>query len=746
MSPHPYICILCVLLMVPASAAPTDEKLPLTPEPVYARIATHLARSLPSSHLTRSLLDDSVSARAWTNYLSSLDFEHVYFLQSDVDGFKDREHRLDDCLSEGNLDFAYEVFEIFKQRVADRCGFVEQMLEKGFDLDKDERYTLRRRDLPWPRDEEERDEIWRKKIKNEYLRQIIGREFSEAGATNSVDNVTTNVAAEATSAVSATNSADSVERHADQPAGERKPPSPEETVLKRYTQLRTVLNDSDSEWVLQKYLTAFAHAYDPHSLYMTPDAKENFNIEMSLSLTGIGALLRAEDGAAKIVRLIPGGPADRDKSKNRLQAGDKIIAVGQGEEEPVDILHWPLNKIVGLIRGEKGTRVVLVVIPSSDPTESTTKTVELVRDEVKLEEQAASAEVRTVTRDDGTVRKLGLVTLPAFYANPRVRSVKDPEFRSSSFDVAKAINGLLEKDVDGILLDLRNNGGGFMQEASRMVGLFIRTGPTVMMRDRKAVRVLSDDDPTVVYRGPLVVLVNRLSASASEIVAGALQDYDRAIIVGDSKTHGKGTVQTIVQMGLDPRLGSVKVTTASYYRISGSSTQLRGIKPDIVIPSPYDFMEVGEDHLPNPMKWSMAQPVPHSPVTDLDSVVEALRARSKDRRRTDKRYEVYKKLLRRIKALSESREVPLNIDERRKMAATEKELANLQEELSPVRENESDNGNGDKDVDVVLAEAFRILSDFSDCEEARLRPEPVEAATNGKKSWPELIEQMLRKL
>jgi len=720
------VLLLWVMLAVCAGAIPGE---PLEPEPRYGVIAERAARFLPAKHLSRSALDDGVAARTWTNYLSTLDYEHLYFLKSDIDRFAEARSRIDDMLLDGELSFAYDVFEVFKRRVAERCDFVAGLLAGGFDLERDEVYTVRDRTSPWPESAEERDELWRLKIKNEYLRQLIAREAAESAATNAVSAApaATNVASGSVTGEQAVASAPDL--------------SPQEHVMKRYRQMRTILEDSDAEWVLQRYLSAFTQAYDPHSGYMSQSSVEDFNIEMRLSLVGIGALLRPEDGAAKIVRLIPGGPAARDKSPRKLRPGDKIVAVAQEGEEPVDILHWPLYRVVRLIRGEKGTRVRLTVIPASDRSGSVTKEVVLVRDEVELEEQAASSDVRTVEGPDGVARKLGIIKLPAFYANMQARSVSDPDYRSAAQDVARSLGELRDAEVDGVLLDLRNNGGGSLLEAIRLVGLFIRTGPTVMVKERTSLRVLPDDDPTVAYGGPLVVLVNRLSASASEIVAGALQDYERAVIVGDSKTHGKGTVQTILRLGLDRSLGSVKVTTASYYRISGSSTQLRGVSPDIVLPSAYDAMEIGEEFLPDPMDWSMVQRAPYEPVADLGPAIDALRTRSEARRAADPRYAVYRKMLRRIEEMTRTRQIPLRLEARRAIAAAEEELTVLQDELMAERGEE--NGDGDR-PDLVLEEALQILAGLTRYEEARLQP-ALESTTSAKK-LPQLIEQMLKSL
>jgi carboxyl-terminal processing protease len=445
---------------------------------------------------------------------------------------------------------------------------------------------------------------------------------------------------------------------------------------------------------------------------------------MKLSLVGIGARLRSEDGAAKIDEVIPGGPADQDKRDVRLRAGDKIIAVAQDQREPVNVLHWPLDKVVKLIRGEKGTRVVLTVIPATDPTGNTTKQVDLIRDEVKLEEQAAKGEVQSMVGADGKPRKFGIIRLPSFYANMQAESVFSSDYRSATDDVRKIIENLQTQGIGGVILDLRNNGGGSLVEAIRMTGLFISMGPVVQVRERFGVRVLQDRESDLVYDGPLMVLVSRMSASASEIVAGALQDYGRAIIVGDSKTHGKGSVQTVLDLGSDKKLGELRLTTASYYRISGGSTQLKGIAADIVLPSPFGAMDIGEEYQPYALEWSTVARVGYKPVADLTPVIDRLRARTLGRQQVDPRFTAYRQSLDRIQAINNSKELPLNIETRREWARTEKELAEIEEKL--MDETKSDDGKG-KPPDVVLAEALNMASDWAVWRAEQ--PEPPVVAT-----------------
>ena len=731
-----------------ASVASPSNRV-LRAEQEYAEIAGGFARRIQREHLTRQVLNDAVACRAWTNYLFTLDFDRVHFLQSDIDGFKTSQTLLDDRLKDGDIDFAYEVFEVFKKRLRNRHRYVAELLEKGFDVDRQETYIWKRKDMPWPRDEAEWNETWRKKIKNEFIRRVVAKELEAEREAERIERtpgdddrddpgVGRDDATSTDSTTSEPAVIDSDDETEPEDATRQLPPA--EFILNRHKQILTVIEDSDPEWILERYLSAFAHAYDPHSLYMSPSAVEDFDIEMKLSLVGIGALLRSEDGAAKIVRVLPGGPADRDDREKRLRSGDKIIAVAQGDKDPVDVLHWSLRKIVRLIRGEKGTRVVLTVIPVSDPTGAVTKKVDLVRDEVKLEAQAAQGKTHQSEGSDGTIRKLGVIKLPAFYADMKSTAGKASDRRSSADDVEGILRDMKQQKVEGVLLDLRNNGGGSLLEAVRMTGLFISTGPTVQVEERYRLRVLPDMDPLLAYDGALVVLVNRLSASASEILAGALQDYGRAIIVGDSKTHGKGTVQTVMQIGRDRRLGAAKITSARYYRISGSSTQLKGISPDVVISSPWDFMETGEDRLSNPIPWSRVDTTGYLPIANLASVVPVLKEKSVNRRAGNSRFAAYSKLLERIDRMTRTRELSLNLDERRHLARTEQELLDLQNQFA----GEEDSGDGEKKdaPDLVLDEALFILGELVDKhEELHMSAQPK--ALRKMTWWEELLDGMI---
>ncbi len=679
-------------------------------DPQYSRVARRIARVLPREHLTRQSFDDIVASRAFTNYLAALDYDRVYFLQADIDRFAGRRSQLDDQLKAGDVGFALDVFEVFRARVHDRVTYVRKLLAAGFNLDTVETYAWKRKQAPWPRDEAEWNELWRTRVKNEFVRRTIARERRMAE---------TNAPPTAAAPTAPTNAIPAA-------PGQDEDDISIPGLLESYEQFQMIMDDTDDEWLLQRYFSAFTQAYDPHSEYFSPASEEDFDIEMKLSLVGVGALLESEDGAARIVSVIPGGPADRDKSPTRLLPGDKIIAVGQGAAEPVHILHWPLHKVVRLVRGEKGTRVTLIVIPATDKTGLTTKRVELVRDEVKLEEQAAQSKVREALDGAGVAHKLGVVTVPAFYANLGIDNPADPAFRSSARDVETLLLGLATQSVHGVLLDLRNNGGGSLPEAVTMTGLFIKDGPVVQVEESLSIESLPDRDARIVYGGPLVVLVSRLSASASEILAAALQDYGRAIIVGDTQTHGKGTVQSVEPLGFDADLGSLKMTKWMFYRVTGSSTQVKGVVSDLVVPSPFDYMDFGEEHLDHALPWKRVAPADYRPLADLSHAIPLLRNRSEARCAADPRFLAYRNVLSRVEAMNRSPTLPLDLTTRREIARAEDELANLQKEL----ERNGAAGTPDKpnDHDLVLEEALRILADLAALG-ASAAPPPATAGT-----------------
>ena len=744
-------------------AAESVDKLPM-PQPYYGDVAQKMVHVLQKTHLLQRPLNDELSQRAWTNLITSFDFDHSYFLQSDIDAFANMQTQIDDAVKIGDVSFAFEVYQVFRARLEDRYTFVTNLVEQGVSFTEDESYVWRRKDedVSWPATSEERDDLWRKRIKNEILVQIIGRELDQEAASNKV--ATTNHLLEQRQgepkatvhrlvrepdgkpgvALVTQTQGETIVRVDLEPGQEavsnqiatafgtvlqpatnetatavtNAPPvlSPQENVAKRYKQFMIVMQDMDEEMILQRYLSAVAMAYDPHTDYMSPMRKEDFDIDMNLALFGIGAQLQSEDGMAKINEIISGGPADRDKRPFRLVKGDKIIGVGQGDGEIEDIVHLPLNRAVRKIRGPKGTKVVLSVIPATDPSGATTKIVDLIRDEVKLEEQAATGHVARVALEDGTERKLAVVKLPTFYGTMDKRPGQ-PGYRSATADVAKQISSFNSENVEGLILDLRTNGGGSLREALSLTGLFVRSGPVVQVREagRPVIELpVPDMNNMMAFRKPVLVLINRASASASEIVAGALKDYGRAVLVGDTRSHGKGTVQTVMPLGSE-KFGSLKITTASFYRISGSSTQCKGVESDIVIPSMLDELEnIGEDKLPGALPWTQISEARFIPVFDAGKFVPQLKERSSNRLAENARYKRYSATVRYMKEARERKDVPLEINARRKLMKAEAEMRKLEEAEMALEQSEETDAGAEKKPkeDVVLDEALNILSDL----------------------------------
>jgi len=664
---------------------------------------------LPACHVLQHPLDDEISVKAWTNLIVNYDYDHTVFLQSDLDRFAAMSNRIDDAIRAGDVSFAYDVYRTYATRLAARIAYATNLLEHGtFDFTKDEDYLWQRKDAPWPKTVAEQDELWRKRIKNEMLTQILARELDAEDASNEAARVSaTNTATRAhAAAATATNRAEEAAEIALTPA---------QNLVKRYRQYLAILAEPDEETVLQRYLSAVANAYDPHTDYMSPVRKEDFDMEMNLSLCGVGALLQADDGALKISEVMPGGPMDKDK---RIKKGDRIVGVGQGDGPVEDILYQPMNKSIRKIRGKKGTRVVLEIVPRSDPLGATRKRVALVRDEIKLEDQAATGRVETVVLD-GVTNLLGYVRLPAFYGTMD-KQPGDPGFRSATLDVAREIARFNARGVTGMILDLRGDGGGSLREAVQLSALFVRSGPVVQVReaDRLYVLPIPSPDGGLACRRPLVVLIDRASASASEIVAGLLQDSGRAVVVGDTQSHGKGTVQTVLPIG-DDKYGSMKITTARFYRINGSSTQVRGVGSDIVIPSVLDELDIGEDKLPNALPWSRIEPAPYALAWNMPDYVVPLRAGSAERLAVNPRYTRHVRAVHAMRAASRRVSVPLARAVRLALMRQERALRDLEDV------DDADDGldaalpapsasavKPPDDGDAVLSEAFNILADL----------------------------------
>ena len=630
---------------------------------------------------------------------------------------------IDDALRRGDVSFAYDVHRTFVRRLGECIAFVTNYLEKGeIDFSVDETYLYNRKDAPWPETAAARDDIWRQRIKNEMLAQILGRELdeeedaTEAGGKKKARAKGRKAAKDRGKAEEA--KADGTNAVA---AAEKPEPTPKEALLNKYRHyLAWVLTELDETKVMERYLLATAMAYDPHSGYMAPDSKEDFDMDMSLSLCGVGAVLTQsmDDGALEIKEVMKGGPMAREGS---IQAGDKIVGVGQGDGPVEDVVWKPMRKSIKKIRGKKNTRVVLEV---TDKNGTSRRRVPLIRDEIKLEDQAATGRVEQVTLN-GVTNKMGYVKLPAFYGTMDKRP-NDPGYRSCSLDVAKWIAKFNTQGVDGMVLDLRGNGGGSLKEAVLLSALFVRPNPgpcpVVQIRETRNLYVLPTfpDQPTFAFRKPLVVLIDRHSASASEIVAGALQDTGRALVLGDTQSHGKGTVQTVMPMGR-AEYGSMKITTARFYRINGSSTQVRGIASDIRLPSAFDERtDVGEDNLPNALPWSRIEPASYDAIWNMQDFVPRLKELSAARVQASPEWTRRLQVVKLCRDLSERRTAPLERAARKKMMKEERAILNEVDDMGDEDEDEATAEPTDEEDavaarkrDIVLTEALNVLGDLA---------------------------------
>ncbi len=603
-------------------------------EPDPRDISAAVSKLLEQLHYTKHPLDDQISERVLRNFLETLDYSHLFFTQKDVAGFEKKYLTvLDDDVLVGDLSPAYVIYDVYQKRVEERVAKVKELLKKEkFTFTGHGTIALNRQKAAWPKDDAEADALWHDRIENELLTESLNEHPVE---------------------------------------------QPMQVVTKRYDRLLRSLREQTKEDQVKFFLNAVAQAYDPHSEYFTPTEFENFSINMRLSLVGIGAQLQSEDGYAKIKELIPGGPAELEGS---IKPNDKITAVGQGKDGTfVDTVDMKLDKVVEMIRGKKGTTVRLQIIPAGSTDPSKRKIVAIVRDEVKLTEQEAKAEIIEQKTETGETAKLGWITLPSFYADMNSRSTNA---KSTTKDVKALLERLNKEGISGLVVDLRRNGGGSLEEAINLSGLFIKRGPVVQAKDSdKRVTVSSDRDPSISYSGPMVVLTSHLSASASEIFAGAMQDYGRATIVGDKNTFGKGTVQTMIEVGraLSPfgfklaEAGALKLTIQKFYRPSGQSTQSKGVESDVVLPSRYAHLDIGEDALKYPLPYDEVKPADYEKwngarATDLNE----LRARSAARVKTSPEFRYALEDIAQLDERMKENRISLNADERKNEIAADK--------------------------------------------------------------------------
>jgi carboxyl-terminal processing protease len=568
---HRVIVTLLLSILCTASLAAIE---PIERESQQTALFREILDRLATRHYHGQEINDQLSERYLSNYIEMLDPLKSYFLQSDINEFAQWTTKLDDLARRGDVKPGFMMFNRLRSQAVAQLQANIDLLESDYDFDfsLDESIVLDGDERDWHITAEQRSDYWRKRIKDSMIRLLLN---------------------------------------------DKEPAKARELLIKRFTTQKTQMEQRDSQDVFQLYVNALASLYDPHTSYFSPRTTENFQINMSLSLEGIGAELTTEDEYTKVSRVIPGGPADL---QGLLKAEHMIISVGQDDKELVDVIGWRLDDVVQLIRGAKDTTVRLEVTGGSNDSGDSSEIIAIVRDKVKLEEKSAQSKIININQD-GVDMKLGVIDIPAFYMDFEAYRKRDPEYKSTTRDVYKLLMEMREEKVDGIILDLRNNGGGSLHEATMLTDLFINAGPVVQIRNAYQ-QVSRDQRATMraVYSGPLLVMINRLSASASEIFAGALQDYDRAIIVG-SQSFGKGTVQDVT--GLSS--GQLKLTISKFYRVSGDSTQHRGVVPDIEFPSVYDKEEVGESHRDNALPWDNIHPVPFKRFDGVQQLVSQLR-------------------------------------------------------------------------------------------------------------------------
>jgi len=664
-----------------ANVETPDVYEPVAPTIDQARANILIARQLQFTHFRDLGISDELSGDVFDAYLDYLDGQRIYLSQDDIAKFDKIRTQLGSALKTGQLQPGFDIYNLVQQRIIERLQFALETIDKGIDtldFSANESILVDRSKADWESNAEALDDLWVKRIKNAVLAQRLNGAEDEAIV---------------------------------------------ETLRRRYEGQLKRAYQARSEDAFQAYMNAFTGIWDPHTSYFSPRTSENFNINMSLSLEGIGAVLQSDNEYTKVVRLVPGGPASK---QGQLEPADRIVSVAQEDEKPVNVIGWRLDEVVDLIRGPRNSTVTLEVIPANASDETITETIAIKRDEVKLEEQSASKDTIRLERG-GKEYTIGVITIPTFYADFQAMQAGDPNYKSTTRDVRNLIAELEADGVDGLVMDLRNNGGGALHEANDLVGLFIDKGPTVQIRNaNNDVQVLNDEDPSVAYNGPLVVLTNRMSASASEIFAGAIQDYGRGLVVG-SQTFGKGTVQAVRPLNH----GQLKITQSKFYRVSGGSTQHKGVIPDIEIPSRIDKTRIGEDALDHALPWDQIEAVPHTRYFDFSGIIDELRKRHEERFSTNPEFSLLKQEIDFLTKQRATDSVSLNLEERRaeheQIERTRLTIANARRELKGQTPFESledledwqdqqaaDLNSTDEELDFVIREGGHIMADMLD--------------------------------
>ena len=618
-----------------ATIAPSTPASQMKPIAAQTQAALWASRVLGRYHYKAVPLDDAMSSKIFDNYFEALDSEKLYFVQADVDQFAPMRTKLDDAINSENLTVPFAIYNMYQQRFTERMTYARELLKGKFDFSADETLQLDREKAPWAKSEDEIRDLWRKRVKNDWLRlKLAGKEEKAI----------------------------------------------RETLDKRYENYISRIKKLNNEDVFQMFMNAYATAIEPHTNYLGPRSADNFDISMRLSLEGIGAVLQSRDEYTIIREIVPGSPADKS---GKLKVGDRIVGVAQGNGPYTDVLGWRLDDVVALVRGEKGSTVRLDVIPGDGGPDAKHVAVSMVRKKISMEEQAAKKSIIKV-KENGVERRIGVISLPTFYLDFEARRKGDKDFRSATRDVARILGELKKDKVDNVLIDLRNNGGGSLIEAIELTGLFIDKGPVVMQRTAEGrVEVEADTSPGLAWDGPMGVLINRGSASASEIFAAAIQDYGRGLVIGEP-SFGKGTVQTLIDLDRfsqseKVRYGELKMTIAQFFRINGGTTQLRGVTPDIKLPVLSDLENFGESSYDNALPWVAIKPATYLPAGDLKELIAPLQKRHEARIAKDKEFQFLQEDISEVLKLRKENAISLNEAVRRKERDAQDARAKLRE-------------------------------------------------------------------
>jgi carboxyl-terminal processing protease len=650
--------ILILLLAASLMAADTSsiEFSQLSPEPQHKKVSSLIVKYVDNFHYQKKALDDSMSVEVFERFFDKLDPTRIYFLASDIVHFDKYRYMLDDYLKIGYVDPAYEIFNVFEERMAERLAYTYEVIKKPFDFSSDEYLETDRSEAPWAKSIPELNELWHKRLKNEALNlKLSGKNEDEIV----------------------------------------------ELLTKRYNRLEKNLSQLQSEDVFQILMNSFTECFDPHTSYFSPKDFDDFKIQMSQAYSGIGARLQTEDDFTVVREIIPGGPADKTK---KLQPDDKIVGVGQDNSgEIIDVVGWRIDDVVQLIRGEKGSVVRLQIQAAGRSAGAAPDTIALTRDKIKLEDHSAEGRIINITADNRDFH-YAVIEIPQFYSDFEGRRSGDKNYKSTTNDVHRILTELKADTLDGVIIDLRRNGGGFLNEAIDLTGLFIDRGPVVQVRNTMGqVAVEWDEDKEIAYSGPLAVLVDRISASASEIFAAAIQDYKRGLIIG-SQTFGKGTVQNAVSLdrflpNTTGKLGQLKITVAKFYRINGGSTQHVGVIPDISFPSRFELMDIGESAEKNALLWDQIDPVKYELYSNIGELIPQLEIRHNLRISEDPQYAVLLESMVEFEKNKNKTEISLNYEIRKK-------------EREEAEQKKTEEKEKSTEEDPLLTESAHVLSDY----------------------------------